>query len=118
MWFLLLCRRILIHLHYANYIFFAVTLEGLVFPSVCGLAGALISPTSRSDSLWTDEEFDTSRRHITPSSVIMEDFDRGLLELRRTPNFIGRSPVQMLYGLTLRTCYTCSPSVLYQEVAS
>ena len=33
-----------------------------------------------------------------------EDFSRGLLELRNTPNTSGRSPAQILYGRPLRSC--------------
>lgn len=33
-----------------------------------------------------------------------EAFDRGLLELRNTPNHTGRSPAQILYGHPLRSC--------------
>lgn len=36
-----------------------------------------------------------------------EDFDRGLLELRNTPNSTGRSPAQILYGNSLRSCVRC-----------
>ena len=32
-----------------------------------------------------------------------EDFDRGLLEIRNTPNVSGKSPAQMLYGHSLRS---------------
>ncbi|XP_068215860.1 uncharacterized protein [Palaemon carinicauda] len=37
-------------------------------------------------------------------NVDCEEFDGGLLELRNTPNFTGRSPAQILYGRPLRTC--------------
>ncbi|XP_042873738.1 uncharacterized protein LOC122254225 [Penaeus japonicus] len=33
-----------------------------------------------------------------------EAFDRGLLELHNTPNFIRRSPAQILFGHSLRSC--------------
>ena len=33
-----------------------------------------------------------------------EDFDRGLLEIRNTPRPDGRSPAQILYGKSLRSC--------------
>ncbi|XP_045123928.1 uncharacterized protein LOC123511914 [Portunus trituberculatus] len=33
-----------------------------------------------------------------------EAFDKGLLELRNTPNHTGRSPSQILYGHPLRSC--------------
>ena len=36
---------------------------------------------------------------VAPSGNIdCENFDRGLLELRNTPNYTGRSPAQVLYG--------------------
>lgn len=38
-----------------------------------------------------------------------EDLDRGLLELRNTPNHTGRSPAQVLYGHPLRTCVPAHP---------
>ncbi|XP_063886394.1 uncharacterized protein LOC135114421 [Scylla paramamosain] len=42
---------------------------------------------------------------VAPSGDIdCEEFDRGLLELRNTPNFTGRSPAQVLYGHPLRSC--------------
>ncbi|XP_064084130.1 uncharacterized protein K02A2.6-like [Macrobrachium nipponense] len=37
-------------------------------------------------------------------NIDCEAFDRGLLELRNTPNPAGRSPAQILYGHPLRTC--------------
>ncbi|XP_050710137.1 uncharacterized protein LOC126994907 [Eriocheir sinensis] len=42
---------------------------------------------------------------VAPTGNIdCEDFDRGLLEVRNTPNRSGRSPAQILYGHPLRTC--------------
>jgi len=42
---------------------------------------------------------------VAPSGNIdCEAFDRGLLELRNTPNHTGRSPAQILYGRPLRSC--------------
>ncbi|XP_064122523.1 uncharacterized protein LOC135226743 [Macrobrachium nipponense] len=44
-------------------------------------------------------------RKVAPSGNIdTEDFDRGLLEIRNTPNYAGRSPAQILYGQALRSC--------------
>ena len=46
----------------------------------------------------------------SPSGNIdCEDFARGLLELRNTPNFTGRSPAQILYGHPLRSCVPAHP---------
>ena len=42
---------------------------------------------------------------VAPSGNLdCEAFDRGLLELRNTPNHTGRSPSQVLYGHPLRSC--------------
>lgn len=42
---------------------------------------------------------------VAPSGNLdCEAFDRGLLELRNTPNHTGRSPAQTLYGHPLRSC--------------
>jgi len=42
---------------------------------------------------------------VAPSGNLdCESFDRGLLELRNTPNHTGRSPAQILYGRPLRSC--------------
>ncbi|XP_037803612.1 uncharacterized protein LOC119598044 [Penaeus monodon] len=42
---------------------------------------------------------------VAPSgSIDCEAFNRGLLELRNTPNHTGRSPAQILYGRPLRSC--------------
>ncbi|XP_037800547.1 uncharacterized protein LOC119595491 [Penaeus monodon] len=37
-------------------------------------------------------------------NIDCEEFDRGLLELRNTPNFAGRSPAQILFGMPFRSC--------------
>ncbi|XP_037800548.1 uncharacterized protein LOC119595492, partial [Penaeus monodon] len=37
-------------------------------------------------------------------NIDCEEFDRGLLELRNTPNFTGRSPAQILFGMPFRSC--------------
>ncbi|XP_068250276.1 uncharacterized protein [Palaemon carinicauda] len=53
---------------------------------------------------------------IAPSGNIdCEEFDRGLLELRNTPNFTGRSPAQILYGRPLRTCVPAHPQSFSEE---
>ncbi|XP_064098156.1 uncharacterized protein K02A2.6-like [Macrobrachium nipponense] len=44
-----------------------------------------------------------------------EDFDRGLLELRNTPNQSGRSPAQVLYGHPLRTCVPAHPQSFTED---
>ncbi|XP_068222164.1 uncharacterized protein [Palaemon carinicauda] len=52
----------------------------------------------------------------SPSGNIdCEEFDRGLLELRNTPNFTGRSPAQILYGRPLRTCVPAYPQSFSEE---
>ncbi|XP_068235531.1 uncharacterized protein [Palaemon carinicauda] len=52
----------------------------------------------------------------SPSGNIdCEEFDRGLLELRNTPNFTGRSPAQILYGRPLRTCVPAHPQSFSEE---
>lgn len=46
----------------------------------------------------------------TPAgNVNNEDFHRGLLEMRNTPDHTGRSPAQILYGHPLRTCVPAHP---------
>jgi len=42
-------------------------------------------------------------------NIDCEDFDRGLLELRNTPNTTGRSPAQILYGQPLQSCVPAHP---------
>ena len=37
-------------------------------------------------------------------NIDVESFDRGLLELRNSPNHTGRSPAQVLFGRNLRSC--------------
>ncbi|XP_068245332.1 uncharacterized protein [Palaemon carinicauda] len=44
-----------------------------------------------------------------------EDFDRGLLELRNTPNFTGHYPAQILYGWPLRSCIPAHPKAFSNE---
>ena len=44
-----------------------------------------------------------------------EDFDRGLLELRNTPNMTGCSPAQILYGRPLRSCVPAHSEAFSQE---
>ncbi|XP_045121980.1 uncharacterized protein K02A2.6-like [Portunus trituberculatus] len=44
-----------------------------------------------------------------------EAFDRGLLELRNTPNFTGRSPAQVFYGRPLCLCLPAHPDSFSQE---
>ena len=55
--------------------------------------------------------------HTTAPSgnINCEEFDRGLLELRNTPNFTGRSPAQILYGHPLRSCVPAHPQSFTQE---
>ncbi|XP_068216422.1 uncharacterized protein [Palaemon carinicauda] len=48
-------------------------------------------------------------------NIDCEEFDRGLLELRNTPNFTGRSPAQILYGHPLRTCVPAHPQSFSEE---
>ena len=48
-------------------------------------------------------------------NINTEEFDRGLLELRNTPNFTGRSPAQMLYGRPLRSCVPAHPASFSQQ---
>ena len=53
-------------------------------------------------------------------NIDCEAFDRGLLELRNTPNHSGRSPAQILYGRPLRTCVPAHPQSFtdgWQEMA-
>ena len=45
----------------------------------------------------------------------VEDFDRGLLELRNSPNHTGRSPAQILYGHPLRSCVPAHPQSFKAE---
>ncbi|XP_068225983.1 uncharacterized protein [Palaemon carinicauda] len=44
-----------------------------------------------------------------------EDYDRGLLELRNTPNFTGCSPAQILYGRPMRSCIPAHPNAFSKE---
>lgn len=46
-------------------------------------------------------------------NINCETFNRGLLEVRNTPNYTGRSPAQLLYGHPLRTCLPAHP-ISYQ----
>ena len=48
-------------------------------------------------------------------NINCEDFDRGLLELRNTPNFTGRSPAQILFGTPLRSCVPAHASAFAEE---
>ncbi|XP_064081863.1 uncharacterized protein LOC135198221 [Macrobrachium nipponense] len=48
-------------------------------------------------------------------NIDCEDFDRGLLELRNTPNQSGRSPAQVLYGHPLRTCVPAHPQSFTED---
>ncbi|XP_068220014.1 uncharacterized protein [Palaemon carinicauda] len=48
-------------------------------------------------------------------NIDCEEFDRGLLELRNTPKFTGRSPAQILYGRPLRTCVLAHPQSFSEE---
>ncbi|XP_064091670.1 uncharacterized protein LOC135205251 [Macrobrachium nipponense] len=48
-------------------------------------------------------------------NIDCEAFDRGLLELRNTPNPAGRSPAQILYGHPLRTCVPAHPRSFTEE---
>lgn len=53
---------------------------------------------------------------VAPSGdIACEAFDRGLLELRNTPNFTGRSPAQVLYGRPLRSCVPAHPDAFSKE---
>ena len=53
---------------------------------------------------------------VAPSGNIdCEAFDRGLLELRNTPNHTGRSPAQVLYGHPLRSCVPAHAKVFQQQ---
>ena len=53
---------------------------------------------------------------VAPTGNIdSEDFDRGLLEVRNTPNHSGRSPAQVLYGHPLRTCVPAHPASFRAE---
>ncbi|XP_045120347.1 uncharacterized protein LOC123509838 [Portunus trituberculatus] len=42
-------------------------------------------------------------------NINTEEFARGLLELRNSPNYTGRSPSQHLYGHPLRSCVPAHP---------
>ncbi|XP_064100745.1 uncharacterized protein K02A2.6-like [Macrobrachium nipponense] len=48
-------------------------------------------------------------------NIDCEAFDRGLLELRNTPNPAGRSPAQILYGHPLCTCVPAHPRSFTEE---
>ena len=53
---------------------------------------------------------------VAPSGNIRtEAFDRGLLEMRNTPNHSGRSPAQILFGHSLRTCVPAHPNSFRPE---
>lgn len=53
---------------------------------------------------------------VAPSGNIRtEVFDRGLLEMRNTPNHSGRSPAQILFGHSLRTCVPAHPNSFRPE---
>lgn len=53
---------------------------------------------------------------VAPSGNIdCEAFDRGLLELRNTPNQTGRSPAQVLYGRPLRSCVPAHASAFQKR---
>ena len=43
-------------------------------------------------------------KKVAPSGTFNEEFDRSLLELRNTPRPDGRSPAQVLFGHSLRSC--------------
>ena len=43
-------------------------------------------------------------KKVAPSGTLTEEFDRSLLELRNTPRPDGRSPAQVLFGHSLRSC--------------
>ena len=48
-------------------------------------------------------------------NIDCEEFDRGLLELRNTPNVTGCSPAQILYGHPLRSCMPAHPQSFSKE---
>ncbi|XP_047472032.1 uncharacterized protein LOC125027171, partial [Penaeus chinensis] len=48
-------------------------------------------------------------------NIDSEEFDRGLLELHNTPNFTGRSPAQILFGMPLRSCVPAHSSAFMKE---
>lgn len=48
-------------------------------------------------------------------NIHSEEFHRGLLEMRNTPNYTGRSPAQILYGHPLRTGVPAHPASFQQE---
>lgn len=48
-------------------------------------------------------------------NIQSEEFLRGLLEVRNTPNCTGRSPAQMIYGHPLRTCVPAHPAAYRPE---
>ena len=53
---------------------------------------------------------------VAPTGNIdCEAFDRGLLELRNTPNHTGRSPAQVLYGCPLRSCVPAHASAFQKQ---
>ncbi|XP_050703391.1 uncharacterized protein LOC126988980 [Eriocheir sinensis] len=53
---------------------------------------------------------------VAPSGNIdCEAFDKGLLELRNTPNSTGRSPAQVLYGRPLRSCVPAHAKAFAKE---
>ncbi|XP_068243679.1 uncharacterized protein [Palaemon carinicauda] len=48
-------------------------------------------------------------------NIDCEDFDRGLLEPRNTPNSTRRSLAQVLYGRPLRSCISAHPNAFFKE---
>ena len=44
-----------------------------------------------------------------------EAFDQGLMEIRNTPSYTGRSPAQVLFGRPLRTCVPAHPDSFKDE---
>lgn len=52
---------------------------------------------------------------VAPSGNLdTEEFAKGLLEIRNTPNYAGRSPAQVLYGQALRSCVPAHVSAFDQ----
>ncbi|XP_037775532.1 uncharacterized protein LOC119572495, partial [Penaeus monodon] len=52
---------------------------------------------------------------VPNGNIDHEQFDRGLLELRNTPNFTGRSPAQILFGMPLRSCVPAHSNAFMKE---
>ncbi|XP_068200738.1 uncharacterized protein [Palaemon carinicauda] len=48
-------------------------------------------------------------------NIDCKEFDQGLLELRNTSNFTGRSLAQIVYGCPLRTCVHAHPQSFSKE---